>query len=137
MAEMETGSAYSPSYGTQSEETSRAGRVMEQGKEQAAKVGGVARKKVMSKVDARKSEFSSNLDRIADSIESAGDGLEGGQAEIATRVAGYVRKAKEVLDGHSSDEILDRAVTEVRNRPGAMIAGAFALGFLATRLAKS
>lgn len=120
-----------------SEEPSRRERVMEQGKERAAQVGGMAKEKVVGKLDAQKQQLCEQLEKLADGIEGMSGELEGPSSQFATKAASYVRKAEGVLKEKSTDELVSMAVTEVRDRPAAFIAGAFALGFLGARLIKS
>lgn len=134
MAEMEMGSSYAGDTGSQ---PSRTERVLSQGKEKASDLGGKAKQAAFSKVDARKGEFTERLDKIAQSIEELGNGMNGPEARIASSVAEYVRKAKGAIDGRSTDELASMAVSQLRERPAVVIAGAFALGFLGSRLLKS
>lgn len=134
MAEMETGTPYT---GTVGEEPSRKERLISQGKERASAVGGQAKRKAFSKVDERKSELSESLDRIAKSIDEVGEGMSGPESRVVSTVAEYVRKAKGVIDERSTDELANMAVSELKQRPAAVIAGCFALGFMGARLLKS
>lgn len=137
MAEMESG--YPPSEGSEGAggESSRMHRAMDKGRHQAEKAGGKAREKLLAMAEERKQKLSEQLETFAENIDKTANGGEGGQAEFAHKVSGYVRKAKELLDRHSTEEIVDRAVNEVRDRPGVMIGGALAVGFLVSRLARS
>ena len=131
MAEMDTGYAAGGALGQ--DDGAHQG-VMQKGKEKAAEVGEQAKRKVMENLDGRKASVVSGLEELASSLEKLSDGP---QAKLAQQAAQYVRRAEEMLNQRSASELLDMAVRELRQRPGALIAGAFALGFVGSRLLKS
>ncbi|MBX5480588.1 MAG: hypothetical protein IRZ16_01885 [Myxococcaceae bacterium] len=100
-------------------------------------IKGTARRKVYEKVDAQKSFLSSGLEKLADSVAHAGEDMQGPEAKVAQQVARYVRKAHEVIEGKSTEDLVDGAVREVKERPAVMLAGAFTLGFIGARFLRS
>lgn len=134
----EMGTGYTSDVGSEgSQERSATAQVVEKGKEKASEFSGNLRSKVFEKVDQQKDQLCSSLDRLADSIEEAGKDMDAPEAKVASRAAGFLRSAEGLIKDRSSDEIFNRAVSELRNRPGALIAGAFVLGFIGTRFMKS
>jgi hypothetical protein len=131
MAEMETGYAAGGALG---QDDGAHPSVMQKGKEKVAEVGETAKRRVMENLDGRKASIVSGLEELAGNLEKLGDGP---QAKLAQQAAQYVRRAEEMLNQRSASDMIDMAVQELKRRPGALIAGAFALGFVGSRLLKS
>ncbi|WP_373047239.1 hypothetical protein [Vulgatibacter sp.] len=112
-----------------------------QGKEQARKLGGVARERAIKSADSRKSLVASELDNFAGTLEEVSRTLESrgneSQRKLVDRGAKLVRQASHQLRDRPTEDLLDMAQEQLRARPGAAIAGAFALGFLGMRLLRS
>jgi len=138
MAETDTGTFETSGNTTGSTEShSKAHDVMAGGKEKASELSDVARRKMMEKADAKKSDLSSSLDRLAQSLEDLGGSDGGSERQIGEFAAKYVRRAKDLIDGRSSDELMNMAVSELKERPAAIVAGLFAVGFFGARLLRS
>lgn len=131
MAQMETG--YASGHGRTYGENGAPG-AGSQGQGTFAELRGTTRHKLMSKLDEQKEVLCSSLDQLASSLQNVGDGP---QKQLASSAADYLRRARRTLGDRSSDELLSRAKEELRGRPGAVIAGAFLLGFIGSRLLKS
>ena len=138
MAETDTGTFETSGSTTETTEShSRAHDVMAGGKEKASELTDVARRKVMEKADAQKSNLSSSLDRLAQSLEDLGGPDGGPERQVGAMAAKYVRRAKDLIDGRSTDELMNMAVSELKERPAAIVAGMFAVGFFGARLLRS
>ena len=94
---------------------------------------GGARQKVISMLDEQKVSICSGLDHLAASLEN----VSGSQRQVTSTAADYVRRARSMLSNHSSEELINSAMDQLRARPGAIIAGAFALGFLGARMLRT
>lgn len=134
MAEMETGYSAGTGRSYYSGDGSRGG-MGEEGQHRMSELGQNARHKVMSKLDEQKATLCSSLEQLASSLENTR--AEGPQRQLVASAAGYLRRAENMLNQRSADELLSTALNEIRGRPGAMIAGAFVLGFLGARLLKT
>jgi hypothetical protein len=115
----------------------KAQEAFEQGKERAKELGAHAQEKVISKADQLRSENAQRLHRFAEAMEhlSGGDGQEE-LAPMARFAARYVRRAGDLLDEKSADELIAKVRSEVRDRPGLVLLGMAAVGFLGARLLK-
>jgi hypothetical protein len=105
--------------------------------EKAAQFGRIARDRVLGAADERKAELASNLEQLAGSLQELSDSSEGPQRQLVDGVARFARKASSTLKRRSSEELLGVAAKEISDRPGVIIAGCFALGFLGARLLKT
>ena len=136
MAEMDTG--YVASSETGQESQARARERISEKRDRVSQYGGMARKKVVELADSRKSTVVASLDRLAQGLEDAGTGDGGGpERQFMQKAAGYIRQASDTLERRSSDELLNMAFTEIRDRPAAIIAGMFVVGFFGARLLRT
>jgi hypothetical protein len=92
-----------------------------------------ARQKLISMMDERKGSICQGLDHFASSLENMG----GPQRQLSSTAADYVRRARSMLTNHSSEELVNIGFEQLRARPAAVIAGAFALGFLGARMLRT
>jgi hypothetical protein len=122
---------------TTSDSSSTTHEKLAEGRQKAAEYGGVARRKLMERADQKKSELSGRLDKLADNLEDLGGEDGGPERQVAASAAKYLRQAKDLLDKRSSDELMNLAVSELKNRPSAVVAGLFAVGFLGARFLRS
>ncbi|MGA9522350.1 MAG: hypothetical protein WBV82_12855 [Myxococcaceae bacterium] len=134
MAEMETGYGTS---GTGPEYQSRTRERLSQGRDKFSEYSGVARRKATEYADTKKSTLVTSLDRIAQTLEDAGRSDGGPERQLFQKAARYARQAKDAIDGRSSDELVNVAVRELRDRPAAIIAGMFVVGFFGARLLRT
>lgn len=120
---------------------SQASDIAHHGAEQARRLRDSARKRVLREVEERKSTLVAQLESIAKGIEhtaksGAGQGGEAGH-ELADGIGHFVRRIERLLDQSSTEELLRKAETKVKERPAVLIAGCLALGFLGARLLRS
>lgn len=110
-------------------------------REQAKKLGHVARERAVKQADNRKSLLVSELDNFAGTLEEVSRTLDergnDSQKQLVDRGARYVRQASKQLRNRSSEELFDMAQRQLRANPAMAIGGAFALGFLGVRLLRS
>jgi hypothetical protein len=118
-----------PGYGARPESTRVAG------KEDVQRLGGAARRRIISEADQRKSLVASRLEQLADSLENnQTSGPEGKLLDSAARIA---RQASSTLRNRSSEELLANVEQGFRDRPGVFLAGCLALGFVGGRLLRA
>lgn len=103
-------------------------------RERVESTRGSARTAMYRAMDRRKDQVCEGLDQLSDTLRSSGDGVSHRLSESA---AGYAKKASSYLRGHSSEELFDSTVSEIKERPGLLLAGCFALGFFGARLLRS
>lgn len=114
-----------------------AGRVQEQ----AQSVMGQTQDRVRDQVDQRSTQLGEQLRQQASDLRAVSDSLreqgKTGPAQAAERIAGYAEQAGSYLRDKPADAILSDVERVGRERPGAMAAGALALGFVASRMLKA
>jgi len=112
-----------------------------EGREQARRLGGMARERLVKKAESRKTHLAAELDNFAGTLEEVSRTLENrgdeAQKKIVDRGARLVRKASRQLRDRSTEELFDVAQQQLKRRPELAMAGAFALGFLGLRLLRS
>ncbi len=135
MAEMDTG--YVATSDTGPEGRSRTSERLSEGRDKFSEYSGVARRKATQFADSKKSTLVSGLDQIARSLEDAGRSDGGPERQVLRKAAQFVRQTKDAIDGRSTDELLNVAVRELRDRPAAIIAGMFVVGFFGARLLRT
>lgn len=115
----------------------KAAEVLEQSKEKARELGSKAQERMFSKAEELRGGTAQRLRSFADALEelSHGDGREE-LAPVARYASGFVRRAGDLLDQRSAEELIQRARDEVRDRPGLVLLGMAAVGFLGARLLK-
>jgi len=108
---------------------------------QAKKVGGVARDRAFKAIESKKGQFASELDNFAGTLDEVSRTLENRgnqpQKQLVDKGARYVRQASRMLRDRSTEDLLDTAQSQIRERPGLAVAGALALGFLGVRMLRS
>lgn len=108
------------------------------GKEQAKRLGGATRERVLSEADHRKGALVEQLRGVVSSLESLSKETDSAIPQRLLRGAtDILRQACETVEGRSTSDLLQEAQGSIRQRPGAWIAGCLAAGFLAGRLLKA
>lgn len=119
----------------------KARRIAGEQAERAKRMGSFARDRMMKNADQRKGRIAAELDSFAGTLDDLSRTLQdrgnAPQQKLVEQGSKVVRSASKMLREKSSEELLDRAQSELRQRPGAALAGAFALGFLGIRLLRS
>jgi hypothetical protein len=118
-----------------------AGQVRERAKESGRKVMDEARTRAKTMLSDQKHRAAEGMGSMADAIRQMGSQLREKDREAA---ANYLDKAADQVERISSivrdkdiDDLVYGAQDAARRRPGLFLGGAFALGFLAARFAKS
>ncbi|GEN10010.1 hypothetical protein SAMN05443572_10785 [Myxococcus fulvus] len=107
--------------------------------EQVKRLGGITRQRAFSTADEKKGALVEGLDELAQELESMA-GQRGGTRlpqQWVGSVAGYVRKTSDTLDRSSTEELVQQAKVQLRERPGVALAGCALLGFVAARFLKA
>lgn len=109
-----------------------------QGLDQAKHLAGVARERAVREVDKRVGPASERLSHFASKLEEAFDrDASPTEQRIARQAAEVVRRVSRRIEGKSTEELLSDATRQMRQRPGLMVAGFAALGFIGGRLLRS
>jgi hypothetical protein len=111
--------------------------IAQAGKEQVKRLTGVTRERVYQQVDSRKGEVIQRLQGLADTLQGAGkDGNLGPAQSLVDNAVQVIHRVSDRLEKGSTEELVRDAQAQIRQRPGAFIAGCVALGFLAGRFLK-
>ena len=136
MAEMETG--YVASGETFPESQGRTRERFSEGRDRFSEYSGMARRKAVEFADTKKSTVVASLDRLAQGLEDAGTGDGGGpERQLMQKAADYIRQARDTIDRRSTDELVNMAFRELKDRPAAITAGMFVAGFFGARLLRT
>jgi hypothetical protein len=115
----------------------KAADIAHAGKERVKELSGMARGRVIDRVDERKHEVVQSLHTLADTLDKASRDVPEGIARTALGSAvGFIHKATDRIENGTTEELLRDAQDRVRERPGLFVAGCVALGFLAGRFVK-
>jgi hypothetical protein len=107
------------------------------GKEQVKRLTGVTRERVYQQVDSRKGEVIQRLHGLADTLQGAGkEGTLGPAQSLVDNAVQIIHRVSDRLERGSTEELVRDAQAQIRQRPGAFIAGCVAIGFLAGRFLK-
>ena len=97
-------------------------------KDQATRLSGAARGRVLSTADEKKGILVEQVAGFARSLE--------GQGGVGDKLAGWLREVQNALETRSTEELLQVAERKVKEHPAAFLAGCVALGFLGARLVR-
>jgi len=116
-------------------------QVAGQAQEKAQVAAGKAQDKVREQLDQRSSQLAEQAHQQASDLRSVSEALrEQGKdrpAQAVDRLAGYAEQAGSYLRDADADSMLSDAEDFGRRKPGAVAAGALALGLLASRFLKA
>ena len=99
--------------------------------EQVKELGQTARERARREIDARRERFAGEVEKLAGVLEK-----EGNDSEVAGPVMGLAASAARRLSTTLRDRSAEELFRSVSRNPAAILAGSFALGFLAIRLFK-
>ena len=102
------------------------------GREDIRRMGGAARRRLISEADRRKGAIASRLEQLADSLENSP--TSGPEGKLIGSAASFARNASSQLRNRSSEDLLSSLEQGFRDRPGVALAGCVALGFIGGRL---
>src|SRR5687768_7068953 len=119
----------------------KAQEVAGQAQEKAQQAAGQAKDQVRTQVDTRSTQAGEQVSQQAGDIRTVAEKLreEGkdGPAKVAEQAADRIEKVGSYLQESDADRLLGDVEDFARQRPGAVIAGGIALGFLASRFLKA
>ena len=98
---------------------------------QAKEIGQTTKERALREIDTRRQRFASEVEELAGTLES-----HRGQSEAAGPVLDLAATAARRLSTALRDRSAEELFQGVARNPVAILAGSFALGFLATRLFK-
>jgi ElaB/YqjD/DUF883 family membrane-anchored ribosome-binding protein len=116
--------------------TTRAKEAIATGKEEIQKVGGRVFDQAMRKSDRFRQETVHKLNGLASNLERTAGAPEGEQGfeDLARYGAQALRKISGMIEGRSTEELLDEVRTQIEEHPTVVIGIAAALGFIGARL---
>jgi hypothetical protein len=116
--------------------TARAKEAIAGGRREIEKVGGKVRDRAIHKADRFREDAIHKLNGLASSLERTAEAPEGEQGfeELARSGAQALRKISGMIEGHSTEELIDEARSQIDKHPTVVIGAAVALGFIGARL---
>ena len=115
--------------------------VVQQTQQKAGELMVQARDQLKSQVTDQKERMTGGLDRVAQALRQTSQQLreheQGFVSPYADTAAEQVERISAYLHERDLDELTSEASSFARSRPALFLAGAFTLGFLATRFLKS
>jgi hypothetical protein len=111
------------------------GGLVDEGKRHLSDLGGAAKGRVMQRADQRKSQLARELASFSERLKQQGG--EGGSSNVSglvTRAAGYAERASQMLEQRSTDELLQNARAQLRERPAIILGALFVAGFVTARI---
>jgi hypothetical protein len=116
-------------------------RAAGQAQEKAQAAAGQAQAKVREQLDQRSSQLAEQAHQQASDLRSVSEALrdqgKDRPAQAVDRLAGYAEQAGSYLRETDADSMLSDAEDFGRRKPGAVAAGALALGLVASRFLKA
>jgi hypothetical protein len=110
----------------------QAKEVARAGTEKVKEISQTAKDRAKREIENRREQFASEVEKLAGALEN-----QGGESEVAGPIidlaASGARRLSTALRDHSAEDLFQ----SVTRSPVAVLAGSFALGFLAVRLFKA
>ncbi|WP_426749585.1 hypothetical protein [Myxococcus sp. Y35] len=98
---------------------------------------GTAREHLYRQVDGHRGGLARGIQSLASTLEGASRTEEAGVARpLLTRTAGVLRRTSDRLENETTAELMADAQDRARERPGLVVAGCLAAGFVLGRLLK-
>lgn len=130
-----------PGRRTTSQRSSQAQDMTGKAERQASQLADKAQQQVESRLATQKQQASHGMENLANALEQTSQQLrKQGQeslAEYTTKAADQVEHLAHYLNQHEINQLIDETQGYARQHPLPFLAGAFALGFAATRFFKS
>jgi hypothetical protein len=124
-----------------SEAERTAAQVQEKVRDTAQEAKSQAGERVREQVDTRSTQAGEQVQSVAQAMRQSGDQLRSQETEGAAKVvegsAERVERLGSYLERASADEILNDVEDFARRQPWVVVAGAFALGLVASRFLKA
>ena len=112
--------------------TVQAKEIARAGTEQAKQIGETAKARTLREMESKRQEFAGEFEKLADVLEKQET-----QGEVPSQIVGLAARATRSLATTLHDRSAEEILQGVRRSPVAVLAGSFALGFVAFRLLKS
>jgi hypothetical protein len=116
----------------------KAAELASSGVDEAKRLTSATKERVLRQADEKKGMIADKLEELARNIDEVGAKGGGDEEDLSRRLAESaartVRSVERTLNERSTEELLAAAGRELRQRPGLLMAGCFALGFLGARL---
>ncbi len=113
----------------------------EKAQQQASQLADKAQQQVESRLATQKKQATHGMQNLAGALEQTSQQLrQQGQeslAEYTTKAADQVQHLAQYLNQHDINDLIDQTQNYARQHPVPFLAGAFALGFAASRFLKS
>ena len=133
---VETSGKQSPS-----RRTSQTPNITDKAQQQTSQLADKAQQQVQSKLATQKQQATHGMQNLASALDQTSQQLrKQGQeslAEYTTKAAAQVQQLAHYLNQHDMDQLIDETQGYARQHPLPFLAGAFALGFAASRFLKS
>jgi glucan phosphorylase len=121
--------------------TSRTPDITDKAQQQTSQLADKAQQQVQSKLATQKKQATHGMQNLASALDQTSQQLrKQGQeslAEYTTKAAAQVQQLAHYLNQHDMDQLIDETQGYARQHPLPFLAGAFALGFAASRFLKS
>jgi hypothetical protein len=118
-------------FGTDGSAAGNAKEIARAGTQQVKELGQTTKERAFREIDTKRESFASEVEKLAGTLEN-----QRGESEVAGPVlqlaASAARRLSTMMRDHSAEELLQ----QVMRNPTAVLAGTFALGFVATRILK-
>jgi len=101
------------------------------GTEQMKELGSSAKERARREIDSRRERLASEVEKLAGVLEN-----QRGESEVAGPLIDVASSAARRLSSTLRERSADDLLRGLARSPGAILAGSFAIGFLATRLFK-
>jgi hypothetical protein len=108
-------------------------------KDQAFRLGDAVRQRAIATSDAKKSVFADQVGGLVGKLEGIAQPSEGGsenelQQQVMRRGVALLHRLQDTLSQNSTEELIEKAEQQMKQRPGLVVAGCLALGFFGARL---
>jgi len=109
-------------------------------RDQARRLGDAVKQRAIATSDAKKTLFADQVGALAHRLEGMEKPPEGAQPalqeQVVQRGTAMLHKLQNVLAENSTEDLIKKAEQQMRARPGLVVAGCLALGFLGARLVR-
>jgi hypothetical protein len=108
-------------------------------KERAQRLASTIKERALATTETKKGVLSEEVGALAQKLDEIATHDEGEarlHEQVASRGARIFRRLQTALQEHSTEDLLARAEQQIKARPGLVIAGCLALGFIGARLVR-
>jgi hypothetical protein len=127
-----TGTGARDGAGTSSAVTVQAKELARAGTEQAKQIGETAKARALREMESKREKIAGEVEKLAGVLEKQET-----EGEVSSPIVGLAARATRSLATTLQDRSAEEILQDVRRSPVAILAGSFAIGFVAFRLLKS